>query len=217
MTPMNFLPDFLPWPYAELPYEVHAVYAAFIFPLAYLYSLALTRGMACACDEQHRMTPLSPWSYFWMKSKRLLILTACLAPPCLLVANVFTFSEFFGGTSTWGEAIARIWRLRIMSGGYDRPRFIWIYISSPALMSLIFTTITLIAPRNSSPLLSATFGLSLGLLLFWIYIAAIQRTSGDLAKGLSYLFPLLAILSLILTWLYVRFRLDRAWFRFENS
>lgn len=208
---------FLPYPYI-LYFLLIACPAALIFPLAWLYSLALTRGIASARDEQHRMTPLSPWSYFWMKSKRLLILTACLAPPWLLLAIDIPFPTVAWEINNWRLAMFVFWMEIEQSGAVPSSLLLLFNLSFFGLASLIFATITGFAPRNSRPIRLTTFGLSVGLLCWGIFIAALDRATSEYQfYAFLTLFALFGFLSFILGWLHVRFRLNRAWFRIEIS
>jgi len=174
-------------------------------------------GIAYARDEQHRMTPLSPWFYFWMKSKPLLRLVFVYAFPWLIITVtipwVLAYSNWFTFIS-WKDAFPAFWK-ELKKDDVLRWLLTMDVISIMGLASLMFATITTIAPRLSSSLLIASIGVGFAMLLWRILmlLCGAYHIGSETVAGP---FSLLSILSFVLVWLHVRFKLNRAWFRFDD-
>lgn len=184
-----------------------AVHLPLIFGINFYYGRALLLGIACAHDEQHRMTPLSPWYFFMHKFKWHGVATAACIALCAVVgciAGRFVFAVQFAG--------ATLDMFLTYLGLY----LAWIGSSC--------AVITVLAPRFREPMFLAIMGTLIGpplgvAVLFLLRFSVMQwifpgGQPGDV-EGFWF-FTLPSLTAFCLTWHYVRFKLDRAWFRFED-
>lgn len=187
----------------------------FTFPLAYLYSLALVRGIAYARDEQHRMTPLSPWVLFSMRSKRLLIFIAALILPWMFIETSMTWIKLHLGATTWSDAISWLWA-EVIHQEDIQMTFAMNCFGVLGRLCLVFGWITRSAPNHAGPLLPTLIGLSLGL-MFWSILFSPSIVTNSHDSEISAHFGFFGLLSFVLCWLHSRFLLNREWFRFNDG
>lgn len=199
-----------------------------VFVASFYYSRAILFGLACARDEQHRMTPLSPW-YFFMREFK---------PRGIWIAIGFVLWAV--GETSMIEHVMYAYYVKY-SIGFENvlSAFEFVYYSlHVGMICGAFAFITLLAPRFKSPMAVALIGAVIGPLphLCLIFSVAFNNffiqdflddtylflTGGPSPFGITWLFVYQASLfligpaALVLTWLYVRFVLNRAWFRFDS-
>lgn len=164
-------------------------------------------GIACARDEQHRMTPLSPWHFFMRKFKWCGIGIAVGLVPWSVCGNIMAMYAFRRFSPYLDMSFQDILH------EIDFSQVVIVL----GLICVSITSITLLAPRFKSPWSAAMSGTIIGLLylsgvLFLVEQTSIRQTN---ATALM-LFTCPGLAMVIFSWLYVRFKLDLAWFRFEN-
>jgi len=202
--------------------------AGFIFVASFFYAQALGTGIDCAIDEQHRMTPLSPWRFFVRGFKpKALYIAAGVAPwiVCTTTVVMVVVDERLWG---WQFIVWKVW---------DRDRFP-LYALNFGILGVAFSVITLFITRFRSLTSVAVFGTFIGLMPFVVFDVLCDwmdyfphHTYGDYFRPhgpphvryyvyfgilIQWYYGSFGIVFLCLSWLHVRFRLDRAWFRFHN-
>jgi len=181
--------------------------APIVFLASLYYSHSLLLGIACARDEQHRMTSLSPWNFFMRKFKwRGIGIGVGLAPWVMFG----TFLARYVNHRTY-------WRFHMSFqnalGDYELTDLVMVV----GIIYFSFAAITVLAPRFRSPIPSAASGTVIVILYMNGVIELVEQTSVPQTNSTAlilFTFPGLAMV--VLSWLYVRFVLNRAWFRFES-
>lgn len=172
----------------------------FVFGISVYYSWAISLGIASAHEDKHQFTSPSHWGLFMRKFKPHGIWIAVGLVPWILYGNAMRRYAF----------LARFWDAVL---AFDIIDF-GLHLGT---IGIAFAGITLLAPRLRSPVMAALFG-TLVALLPHIYIILLWEWMGINAALYHYytIFPLSGISVFILAWLIVRFKLDRAWFRFDD-
>lgn len=220
---MNLMYPSYPWSYL-----VHWILlpSAIILPLAYLYSRALIQGIAYAREEQHRITPRSPWFYFQHRSERLLLFVAYLIIPWFFVTVVVPWAVNYipdhwaragvksGVKYAWNSVESEFWDQVIQPTRYGDLRTS--SMRTLGLVCTVFATITLLAPRIAMPLTLSMIALSPGL-LFWFFVIVIEQAHIIQFTNAKFVilflgFGIFGCSCFIFICLYVRFGLNRAWF-----
>jgi len=122
---------------------------AAIYLLGYLYARAMLRGLASARDQQHRLTPRSPWFYFDREYASTARRIKFASLPCLagsISAPWFLPNMYFGGIESLWVPVAYL--------------LDWIPV-----LGLTLALIVLFAPSFRSPLGLAVAGLIMGYFL----------------------------------------------------
>lgn len=85
------------------------------------------------------------------------------------------------------------------------------------MIGVSFAAITLLAPRFKSPRAMMFSGTVVGVFYFALSMFLFDwiDSNGD-GEDYSLQIAIIGLAALTLTWLYVRFKLDRTWFRFES-
>lgn len=183
-----------------------AVMWAILFPISLAYEYAVRRGLRNARDEQHRMTPLSPWRFFTRGFRMPATWIAIVALPYYFCASVIEGLLSYLNSSQFPD-----WQFL-----FSAEHIHWIMVTdlpSPGGHTLVSCAlITLVAPRFGNLGIAAFLGATL-------VTISLDRLGVTLW---SYLMPKdawnmlgVGVAAFVVSWFYVRFKLNRAWFRFE--
>jgi len=175
----------------------------FVAPLAFLYSLALEHGISNAHDDRRSSRERSPWIHLSLGANRALQLFALIVLPCLLMGLII-FSDT-DSPDFLGDAF---------------PYYAALYFAHAGVAGCAFSIITLLAPRLPMPLLLTAIGTLSGTVIWcswWRFIVAPIAKDHTDAPILFALLGVRGLLSFTSVWLYVRYRLNRAWFRFHET
>jgi len=203
-----YWPFFLRWTFLPL---------GLLLPFAYLYSRALIRGIEFTRIEEHRIVPEGPWFFFNRK----------FVPHALRLAITASLSVFIAHCGArLLQALRYSWKLDLDLAG---SLVVWKLIANFGLAGFLVAFITLLAPRFRSATSLTAWGISVALLLQSLLAWTALRTwevednaersetfRVNPALQAYYIFSVFGVACFYLTWLYVRRKLNRAWFRFDE-
>lgn len=184
----------------------------FVACACYFYCRALGEGIACARDTEHRMTLQSPWFFFMREFRPRIVLISIGLIPWL----------FYGAFLCSHDIIIRAWAF----GADLQPDSVIAASLKHALTrllpqnlymaSLSFSVITLLAPRINR--IWVLTSISTLVVFASIIIPFKLWLNGIIPLYMPYnrYLACFGMVSLLLTWLYIRFVLNRAWFRFDD-
>lgn len=176
---------------------------AFIAPLAFLYALALEHGISNAHDDKRSFRERSPWIHLSLGTNRFLLLFALIVLPCLLMWLLIFLDT--NDPEFWRDVF---------------PYYTALYLAHMGVAGIAFSIITLLAPRLPMPLLLTAIGTLSGTVIWcsgWKVIVIPISKDYATAPIFFALLGVLGLLSFSSVWLYVRYRLNRAWFRFHET
>ncbi len=170
------------------------------------YSHAILRGITCARDEQHRMTPESPWYFFNREFMPRGIRIALAILPWLALGTLVSVYMEDVRLNIQTSSLMKLLRT------FDFPLFLFFL----GLLCFSFAGITLFAPRISNRAGLSAIGTAMSFLAAFLLFALVETEILDFERdGVLNAFAIIGAVFFWLNWRYVRRNLDRAWFRFD--
>lgn len=190
--------------------NVLVIPTCFALGAGYVFSHAVLKGIACARDEHNRVTPEDPWVFFDREYAPRARLFACCLVPWILLSMVINWRDLIRlnfVSSKWD------WDTRMETFGAYVPQD---FLSTIGIIGFLLTSILFLAPRFKNPLLLTITALIPGTIIsFPIQLLLIYDTI-DPNTILTLLLSSCSITIYFSAWLYIRHKLNHAWFRFDD-
>lgn len=197
-----------------------------MLPILWFYALALSRGLAFARDDQHRLVPLSPWALFWMGGRRWfgrLLLYGALGWPII--------SPFIWGNLLLSLLDAGLPAQYLPFDAWNMPYLlediassksleIHLIVSLHALSALcpVLAGMTLLAPRMKGHRPLVMIAVVLLTSFLWLYAEVLDYLMWtDAAIAVIGFFAFLNALVFAVALLRARYVLNCRWFRFPEG